>query len=316
MDLSILVVSYNTVNLLCKCLSSAYSNLPSNLEAEIIVVDNASRDGSAEMVQAEFPLARVIANAENRGFAAANNQGLQLAQGRYILLLNPDTEVLDNALEKLVKFLQDSPDVAVVSPALVYPDSSFQHSVFKFPNLWQIFLDFIPINWRFTESSFNGRYPRRYITGPDAAPFPVDFPLGACMLLRRDVIEQVGPMDERFWMYMEEIDWCFRIRKTVRPDGGKWQIYCQPAARIIHHSGASSRQFRHEMFYQLHYSRALFYKKHRSLKFRLAARGITWLGLGWLSLKTLRERLSGKIESGEFSSRLYGYRRVAGIRIV
>ncbi|MEI7556770.1 glycosyltransferase family 2 protein [Candidatus Chlorohelix sp.] len=306
MDLSIIVVSYNTVNLTRKCLASVFSNPHPRYTFEIIVVDNASRDATPLMIRDEFPQVKLVANSDNRGFAAANNQGYAQAQGDYILLLNPDTEVIGDSIWKMLDFSKRTRDAGVVAPSLVYPDDSFQHSVFRFPSLWQIFLDFIPINWRFTESGLNGRYPRRMFEG---APFKVDFPLGACMLFNRTVIEQNGFMDEQFWMYMEEIDLCYRVRQAG------WEIFCVPSARIVHHAGASSRQFRDEMFFQLHKSRALFYQKHHALLFRLAAKCLTLLGLSWLTIKATWARFSGKMESGEFSSRLRGYKRVAGLQL-
>jgi GT2 family glycosyltransferase len=324
-DLSIVIVSYNTAGLLRKCLNSVYANPHSNYRFEVLVVDNASPDNSAEMVRSEFPQVELTVNTENKGFAAATNQALRLAQGTYLLLLNPDTEVLDEALWKMVAFLEAEPQAAIVGPALLYPDRTFQENAFVFPGLWQIFFDFYPINWRLTRSRLNGRYPRRLYEGEFPQAFEIDFPLGACLMVRRSVVEKVGLLDENFFMYMEEIDWCYRIKQAEMPPGYRpvglrfrpgrrkpshWRIYCLPGAKIIHHAGASSNQFREEMFVQLHTSRAYFYKKHYSRRFQRAARLLTRLGLAGKMLSTRFDRLRGKISAAEAKNRLHAYGRV------
>jgi len=328
-DLSIIVVSYNTVALLRKCLNSIYAHPHSEWQVEVIVVDNASHDGSAEMVRAEFPPAHLIANEANLGFARANNQALELAIGQYILLLNPDTELLDEAVWKMLAFLQATPNVAVVGPALLYPDGSYQEGSFRFPSLLQIFFDFFPLNWRLTRSRLNGRYPRQFYQGEHPEPFEIDFPLGACLMVKQSVVQTIGKLDEHFFMYMEEIDWCYRIKAAGTPQGygatgfrfraGRrqphhWQIYCLPSAKIIHHAGASSRQFRDEMFYQLHKSRAYFYQKHYSPPFQFGARWLTRIGLGWLTLQATFGRIRGKMSRDDYNNRLRAYRRVWGLR--
>ncbi len=324
-DLSIIVVSYNTAGLLKKCLESVLANPHPSWQSEIIVVDNASHDGSAEMVRQEFPQVQLIANEENRGFARANNQALTVAGGRFILLLNPDTEVVGDAIWKMVAFMEAEPQAAVVGPALIYPDGSFQEGSFRFPDLPQIFFDFFPLNWRFTRSRLNGRYSRRLYDGPSPDAFEIDFPLGACLMVRRSVLQKIGLLDEQFFMYMEEIDWCYRIKHGDTPPGYEapginfragrkqphhWRIYCLPSAKIIHHSGASSNQFREEMFYQLHRSRAYFYKKHYTPRFQTAARWLTAAGLGWLGLAARWQTVRGRIRIDELNRRLKAYRRV------
>lgn len=324
-DLSIIVVSYNTAGLLEKCLSAVYANSHEQHRFELIVVDNASSDESVEVVRQKFPQAQLIVNAENRGFAAANNQALERAQGTYIVLLNPDTEVIGDTLWKLVAFLEAEPQAAVVGPALVYPDQTFQESAFRFPSLWQIFLDFFPLNWRFARSRLNGRYPRRLFEGGFPQAFEIDFPLGACLMLRRSVIEKVGLMDEGYFMYMEEIDWCYRIKQAAVPAGYRplglrfrpgrrkpslWKIYCLPAARLVHHAGASTRQFREEMQVQLFRSRAYFYKKHYSRRYQWAARSLTRLGVIGQAATALYDRLRGRLTTDETRKRLRAFRRI------
>ncbi len=324
-DLSVVVVSYNTAALLRRCLASVYANPHPHYRFEVLVVDNASGDGSAALVEREFPQARLIANPQNLGFAAASNQALAQARGTYLLLLNPDTEVMDDALWKMVDFLEQEPQAAVVGPALLYPDHSFQEGAFGFPGLWQLFFDFFPLNWRLTRSRLNGRYPRRLFEGVYPQAFEVDFPLGACLMVRRSVVERIGLLDEAFFMYMEEIDWCYRIKEleipsSYRPVGlrfragrrrpSRWRVYCFPAAKIIHHAGASTRQFREEMTVELYKSRYHFFHKHYSHRFQTAARLIIRGSLAVKMSGLWLGQLSGRLTRAEAASRRRAYRRI------
>jgi len=279
-DLSVVTVSYNVRALLADCLASLYQSLAgAPLAYEVLVVDNASRDDSVALVRREFPAVQLIANEDNRGFAAASNQGLARSRGRYVLCLNPDTRVVGHAVGTLLAFMEQRPRAGMAGGRLVYADGSFQHSAFRFPSLAQIFLDFFPLHHRLLDSPLNGRYPRAlYERG---APFPVDHPLGAAMMVRREAIAQVGAMDERFFMYCEEIDWAMRIRRAG------WEIYCVPEVEIVHHAGGSTGQFRDEMFVALWRSRYLLFEKHYSRAFRRAARLIVHLGL-WRETRRLR----------------------------
>ena len=324
-DLSIVVVSYNTAALLEKCLTAVYANTHSAFTFEVLVVDNASSDDSVSIVQTKFPEARLIANTQNRGFAAASNQALAVAQGTYFVLLNPDTEVVGEALWQMVAFLEAEPQAAVVGPSLLYPDGSFQEGAFRFPTLLQIFLDFFPLNWRLTQSRVNGRYPRRLYEEPRPQAFEIDFPLGACLMLRRSVTQRVGLLDDDFFMYMEEIDWCYRIKQTEVPAGyrplglrfrpgrrrpNRWKVYCLPAAKIIHYGGASTKQFREEMQVQLFKSRAYFYKKHYSRQFQFAASVLTRLGLVVRFGQSYYQQLRGQINQDEGATRRRAYQRI------
>ncbi len=287
--LSIVIVSYNTRQLLKECLASVYASLKkSGPAAQVLVVDNASSDDSAAMVQQAFPQVQLLANQVNVGFAAANNQALrqmgfaapQLPTSNlqpptpdYVLLLNPDTLLRGEALPTLTHFLAENPAVGAVGARLVHPDGSFQHSAFAFPTLAQIFLDFFPLNHRLLHSRVNGRYPRHLYESGE--PFPIDHPLGAALMVRRETIEEVGLLDERFFMYCEEIDWCMRIKAAG------WKVYCVPGAEIVHYVGQSTGQFRAEMFVALWRSRYRLFEKHYRPLFRWLARRLVHLGLRW-----------------------------------
>jgi N-acetylglucosaminyl-diphospho-decaprenol L-rhamnosyltransferase len=313
-DLSIVIVSYNTRQLLKECLDSVYASLAeSTLVSEVAVVDNASRDGSAAMVRKHFPQVRLIANEDNRGFAAANNQALRaIGYGtgdmphppppQYVMLLNPDTIVGGSALTTLVHFMDENPRAGACGARLLHSDGSFQHSVFAFPTLFQVFLDFFPINYRLTDSRLNGRYPRRlYQAGK---PFPIDHPLGAALMVRRETIAQVGPLDEQFFIYCEEIDWCLRIK------GAGWSIWCVPKAEIVHHVAQSTSQFQDEMFVALWKSRYQLFEKHYSRLFQRAARSIVGLGLQAKARRARAAARRGEITESELAGRLKAYRQV------
>lgn len=302
-DLSVVIVSFNVQDLLEACLESVRNSR--GVSTEIIVVDNASDDGSVEMVCKGFTEARLIANRENVGFAAATNQGIRASTGRHVLLLNPDTEILDDALVKLVGFLDQHPAYAVAGAGLVYPDGTFQHSAFRFPGVLQSFFDFFPINHRLIDSRLNGRYPQAWYAR--GQPFDIDHPLGACLLVRRAAIDQVGLLDEGFFMYCEEIDWCWRMRKAG------WKVACVPAARVVHHAGASTRQFRDEMFVALWRSRFRLFQKHHSVLRRRLIGWVVRLGLQRERLRATHQASSDTMPMPELVSRLAAYEEVSQI---
>jgi len=312
LDWAIAIVSWNVRELLEACLTSVYESLKSsNLTGEVWVVDNASTDGSAEMVRGRFPQARLIANETNVGFAAANNQVLR-AMGfssterhelpRYVLLLNPDTEVLDDALATMVRFLDENPHAGVAGAKLLYPDGRLQHSAFYFPTLAQAFLDFFPLHHRLLNSRLNGRYPHKLYERGE--PFPIDHPLGAALMARGEAIQEVGLLDERFFIYCEEIDWCMRMKKAG------WGIYCVPRAEVVHYEAKSTRQVRGEMFVALWKSRYLLFEKHYSHFYRWAVRLIVRLGLRAERRRALAAHDRGEISEAELESCLAAYRTV------
>jgi N-acetylglucosaminyl-diphospho-decaprenol L-rhamnosyltransferase len=248
-DLSIVVVSWNVRDLLRRCLDSILGTgcpkTEGNAECplscilhpassiEILVVDNGSTDGSVEMLRAYFPDVHVVVNAENRGFPAGNNQGMALAGGRYVLLLNPDTEVVGNALATMVAFADDHPDVGVIGPQLLNPDGSVQSSRRRFPTLATALFE---STWLqpYAPRSLLERY--YVLDRPDDAVLDVGWLQGAALMARREAIDQIGPMDERFFMYSEELDWCRRFHEAG------WRVVYLPGAQVVHHAGKSSEQ--------------------------------------------------------------------------
>ena len=270
---SIVVVSYNVAPLLARCLDSVLAQLTES--DEVVVVDNASHDGSAALVEREYPRVRLIASPENLGFGAGCNRGIAASDGAFVLLLNPDCELAPGSLDGFARFMDSHPRAAVAGGRLRYADGSFQHASFRFPTLWQVALDFFPINWRLTESRLNGRYPRAW----DERAFEIDHPLGALMCVRRAAIDEVGGFDEGYFMYAEEVDWCLRFKRAG------WQVWHCPDALAVHHGGQSTKQHAAAMFQQLHRSRFRLYDRHYPRWFALAARGIVRLGLVWRSMR-------------------------------
>ena len=205
------------------------------IEFEVIVVDNASHDNSVAVLQREFPQVVILRNQQNRGFAAANNQAFAVAQGRHVLLLNNDTLVLPGAFQKSVKFMNDNPRVGMLGCRVEFPDRSFQTSCFRFTNLLELFvIRLLPLGSVWNEHLNLGRYWGRQFTEPTE----VDVVAGCFMVVRREVIANVGGFDEDFFMYGEDEEWCSRIK------GAGWHIVYFPAATIVHIHRFSSRQAR------------------------------------------------------------------------
>jgi GT2 family glycosyltransferase len=247
LDLVVVIVTWNVRHLIDEALRSLLDDLQTtDLTAHVIVIDSASTDDTAAFVRAQFPSVQVIASAENLGFARANNTALRQigfwsdrspdTLPRAVFLLNPDTITRPSAVRTLFDHLLSDERIGVVGPGLVFGDGAFQHAAFAFPGLRQLWAEFFPTPGRWIEGRFNGRYARsQYAQGK---PFPVDFVLGAAMMLRGTVVEQTGGFDEAYFMYCEEIDWQWRIRAAG------WEIQCVPSARIVHLGGQSTGQIR------------------------------------------------------------------------
>jgi N-acetylglucosaminyl-diphospho-decaprenol L-rhamnosyltransferase len=269
-SLGVVIVSWNVRDLLARCLYSLFAELErGQIEARVVVVDNASFDNSPDMIRAQFPQVELIAREDNLGFAKGNNLGMRhLGFGESdnlplafravppwgCLVLNPDTEVQPGAIKTLLDVMHSRHDAAIVTSRLTYGSGAFQHSAFHFPGLGQLYIDLFPVPGRFYESRLNGRYPRQAYAG--GHPFEIDTPLGAVMLLRREAIQQVGLFDEEFALYCEEIDWAARFKEAG------WKNLCAPAAHIIHHEGKSTSQVRVESFAKLWTSRYRLHTKH------------------------------------------------------
>lgn len=254
--MSVVVVSYNVKQLLAACLASVLRQRAA-CNLDVWLVDNASADGSLDMARRDFPTANIIANTTNRGYGAACNQGIAASSGRYVLILNPDTDIVSGSLGKMVPWMDQHPKTGLAGPRLIYADGSFQHSCFRFPGLGQALLDQFPIHPRLLNGRLNGRYSQAAY----AHPMDVDVCLGACFLLRR----AAGlTFDEAYFMYVEEIDLCWRLRQAG------WVVSYVPELTVLHHAGQSTRQVAPEMRRQLYRSRRLFNARYRGRLFRAA----------------------------------------------
>ncbi len=256
-DVSVIIVSWNTRALTHACLASL-PDAAGTLSWDAWVIDNASTDDSVEATRREFPHVRLIANTANVGFAAANNQGIRASSGRYVLLLNSDTVMDPGSLQRLVQFADSRPRVGVVGPTLVNPDGSLQSGPTPFPSLWTETMSVTGIGRRVR---FRG-YPSRGPRGCRVAQ-RTDYVMGACMLARRDAVDAIGGLDEAYFMYSEETDWCWRMRE------GGWETWFDPGARVVHHGGQSTGQIRDAMIVALYRSKVRFFALHKG-RFRAA----------------------------------------------
>lgn len=231
-QLSIVIPSFNVRLVLDACLRSIY-RFEISLTYEVIVVDNASNDETVEFLRREHPAVRVVANATNRGFGQAANQGIELAQGELILLLNPDTTVGAGTIDRLANGLLADPHVGVVGPLTRYPDGRIQSTRRRFPTPLLAMIESTQLQQWFPRARPLARY---YVLDCPDVRQDVDWLVGACLLVRRAVLQQVGGFDQRFFMYSEELDWCRRVRQVG------WRIVFVPEAELVHHEGRSSEQ--------------------------------------------------------------------------
>lgn len=263
MKLSIAIVNWNTRELLRQCLASVYENL-GEIEAEVIVVDNGSFDGSAEMAYAVFPQVKLIETGRNLGFTRANNLAYRESCGDYFLLLNSDTVVLPRAISSLVRFLEDHPQAGAVGSKLLNPDGTLQRSCSTFPTPLTELYDALYLSKLFPRSPRFGRYAMSYWDFDSVRE--VDFAGGSCLLLRRSALEEVGLLDEGYFMYSEEADLCYRLKARG------WRIFFLPDARVIHYGGESSKLDVNRTSVELYRSKCRFMRKHYGVLSALAYR--------------------------------------------
>jgi len=266
MDLSIILVSFNVRSLLEKCVSSLLSS-GDNFFKEIILVDNNSEDESREFLR-DLELKKyrnieikIVLNKKNLGFAKAVNQGIRVAKGKYILLLNPDTRVKKDSLEKLINFAEKNPEAGVIGAQLVNPDNSAQPSVYHFPSWWRAILEF----W----FGKKGAYEKYVPSGGKAVE--VDAVTGAAMLISRKTFEKVGLFDERYFMYFEDLDFCRRVKKAGL------KVYYLPETKILHYHGQSAAKVGNQAHQWLTQSSKIY---NGIFKYWLLT-GIIWLGERW-----------------------------------
>ena len=252
LELEIVIVSYRSRLLVERCLRSLQDN-PASRETRTWVVDNASRDGTVEAVRREFPEVQLVASPRNLGFAAANNLALRRTTAPYVLVLNPDTQVTPGALDRMLELMDAHPEVGIAGCRLERDDGTFDHAARRsFPTPLGALGHFTGLGRRDGAPAALAQY-----RAPDVAEGPVDAVNGAFMLIRREALDQVGLFDEGYWMYMEDLDLCYRFQQAG------WTTWYEPAVTVVHTKGATSGRFRSSRLnYAFHYGMLRFYRKH------------------------------------------------------
>src|SRR5919199_2774106 len=267
---SAIVVSFNVRNLLLECLRAFYAS--SDVPVEAVVVDNASADGSADAVAANFPQAKLVRLPRNMGFGMANNQGLKHAQGRFILLLNPDVTVDPDCVGRLADFLLVRPDVGAVGPRITRPDGSLDFAARRsFPSPSVAFYRLVGLSRLFPKSARFGRYNMGHVSADKA--HEMDSGTAACLLVRRAAIDRVGFFDPDFFMYGEDLDLCYRLKR------GGWKVYYLPSALAVHVKGAATQQATQRMLWQFHSAMWTFHDKHYADDLPAFGNGLIWAGI-------------------------------------
>ncbi len=268
--LTIQIVNWNAREHLRQALRSIYES-PPTFPFEVLVLDNDSRDGSVQMLEKEFPQVRLLVSERNLGFAKGHNTLARHAQGRYLLILNPDTFVMRHALVKLVRFAEEHPEAGIIGPKLLNPDGSLQYSCRRFPNPTAAIFRNTPLGRLFP----NNRYTREYLMldWDHNSVREVDWVSGAAMLVRRALFEQLGGFDEQFFIYVEDVDLCYRAWQAG------WKVLYDPEAVIIHAIGRSTDLVANQMIITFHRSMYKFYKKHYLRQTPLSLRPLIPVGL-------------------------------------
>ncbi len=253
-ELSVVMVNWNGEEYLEECLDSVFEHTQ-GISVEVILVDNASKDASVDLVKAKYPQVTVLENATNVGFAKANNQAFPCCRGNHILLMNPDTRVLGDALSQMVVFMSTHPEAGIAGCKVLNPDLSLQPACRRaIPRPSTALYRFLGLSRLFPSSKRFGRYNLTYIEHDEE--MEVDAVSGSFLMLRREILQDVGPLDERFFLYGEELDWCLRAKQHG------WKVMYNPRAEIIHYKGGSSKRNKLRSFYEFHRAMLLFHKKH------------------------------------------------------
>ncbi len=286
---SALIVSYNVKGLLLKCLEALYAHADVPIEA--VVVDNASTDGSAAAVAAEYPDAVVLAQPRNLGFGRANNVGLERCQGRFVLLLNPDVTVNPQAIGRMADFLITRPDAAAVGPRLVFPDGKLDPDARRsFPVPSTLFYRTVGLSRIFPRSRVFGRHNMGHV--PEGDVHEMDAGSAACLMVRMTALDRVGFFDPRYFMFGEDLDLCYRLKLSG------WKIFYLPSASAIHHKGAATRQAHSKMLYERHRAMWSYHMKHHADEIPAFANGLVWAQIwGRWAAESMRDSVTQRGKS-------------------
>jgi GT2 family glycosyltransferase len=265
MDVSIIILNWNTRELTLECLRSIVAQKGIHTQ-EIILVDNGSTDGSQEAVRAAFPDVRVIENGTNYGFAKGNNIGILNSKGRYICLVNSDARLLENCLDQLIVFMDANPNIGLAGPKILYPDLTIQDSCRKFPSLWNNLSPALGLDKLFKNVAFFSGQHLSYFKHDTVRL--VDYVAGCVMMVRRKAIDEVGLLDERFFIYHEEVDWCKRLNSSA------WKVIFYPEAAAVHHHAASASKDPIRFTFEFQKSSLQYWEKHYTFMHVLAIRSV------------------------------------------
>jgi len=293
MLISIGIVSFQACTFLRDCLRSIYQEPPEG-EFEIIVVDNHSTDGTVDMVKSEFPGVQLIELSRNTGFTAPMNQALRQGVGDFLLQLNPDTIVLPQAFNQMISFMKNHPEVGICGPKVLNPDGTLQKPCRRGePRPFAVFSYFLGLSKLFPKSELFGGYLLNHLAEDET--HDVAGVSGSCMLIRREVVDQIGFLDERYFAYQEDADYCYQARKAG------WQVYYFPAARIIHYGGqGGSRVQPYRSILEWHRSYYLYYRKNLAADYFIL---FNWLYYLAMFLKLVLALLQNALWQGKFSKR-------------
>jgi len=257
-ELSIVIVNYNAKKYLEQCLGSIYKSSP-QINFELILIDNGSIDNSTFMVKEKFPMVKLIENRKNEGFVKAVNKGIKLCKAKYVLSLNNDTFIYQNSLGELLKFMNSHPEVGICGPKVLNSNGTIQHQCKRgFPTISSAFYYFLGLHKYFPKSKTFGHYLMTYLNPEEISE--VDSVSGACLMVKREIIEQVGLLDEDYIMYGDDLDLCYRIKKIGL------KVYYVPTAQIIHYGGVSSQKLPYKGVIWFYRAMYIFYKKHYAKK--------------------------------------------------
>jgi hypothetical protein len=273
-DVSFSITNYNTKDFLGSCVDSVIKGVK-GFSYEIIVVDDASSDGSAAMIREKYPQVKVIENEINKGYVRSNNIGIRASSGRCIMSLNSDTVVLVGSIDKIISFLDNDPDAGAAGPKLLNSDGSIQFQARRgFPSPLNSLFYFSGLSKLFPNNKSIGGYLLSYLD--DRATVEVDSLCGAAMIVKRDIIDKVGLMDESYFMYGDDIDWCYRIKQAG------WKVYYFPEAEVIHYGGrGGSRRRSYRNIFEFHRAMAVFYGKHYAKRYLFLVNWTVYAGI-WL----------------------------------
>ncbi|MDD5687527.1 MAG: glycosyltransferase family 2 protein [Elusimicrobia bacterium] len=254
-ELSINIVNYNNRQYLLDCLKSIYENIH-RVKFSVLVIDNNSTDNSTNLIQNKYPLVKILKNEKNIGFAKAHNIGFKLTDAKYILILNPDTLVVDDSIEKMVEYLEQNSKVGIVGPKILNPDRSLQYTGTKYPNNMNLLFETFFLDKFFPNSKLFGRHKGIYDSYSETAQ--KEYLQGSCLMMKKQVLADIGFFDEIYFMYFEETDLCYRANKK------DWQICRLGNTSIVHFGGGETGFYDEFRIYQYYKSMLLFYEKHYS----------------------------------------------------